>query len=85
MKIRLKLGQKVIIFNQGKYLPAVIIGRSVMMKRRTFDVRTETGYEIPYIPVDDATCQVFIDSEKTLKFIEKISTNLNENTQGNVK
>lgn len=85
MKIRLKLNQKVIIFNEGKYLPAIVTGRSIMMKRRTFDVRTETGYEIPYIPVDDPKCKVYIDSNKTLKFIEKISTNLHENSKGNVK
>lgn len=85
MKIRLKLNQKVIIFNEGKYMPAVIIGRSIMQKRRTFDVRTETGYEIPYVPVDDTKCKVYIDGDKTAKFIERISTNLNENLRGNVK
>lgn len=85
MKIRLKLNQKVIIFNEGKYLPAVVIGRSVMQKRRTFDVKTETGYIIPYIPVDDFSCKVYIDSDKTNKFIEKISTNLSESSYGNVK
>lgn len=82
---RFKLNEKVIIFNEGKYEVAILIARSIMHKRRTFDVKTETGYEIPYIPVDDTKCKVYIDSIKTARFISKILTNLSDNNKGNVK
>lgn len=82
---RFKLGEKVIIFNEGTYLVAILTGRSVTQKRRVFNVMTETGYEIPFIPVDDPNCKVYIDSEKTQKIIGKISTKLAQEHRGNVK
>lgn len=82
---RFKMNEKVIIFNNGKYEVAIICSKAIMQKRRTFNVKTETGFEIPYVPVDDTNCAVYIDSDRTKKFINKISTNLSENLKGNVK
>lgn len=81
---RFKLNETVIIKNNDKFQIAIIINRGIMMKRRTFDVKTETGYVIPYVPVDDFKAAVYIDSNKTSKLINKISTNLSPESSGNI-
>lgn len=85
MSKKYKLGQQVIIFNEGKLQIGVLTDRKIMNKRRTFNVRTETGYEIPYVPTDDKTCKIYIDSEKTLKFLDKIQSNLSAESLGNIR
>lgn len=80
-----KLAEKVIVKHNGANLVGVIIDRSIMNKRRTFDVRTENGFEIPHVPVDDKKSKCYIDSELTKKILPNISTNLNEELRGNIK
>ncbi len=82
---RFKINEKVIIKNNGKLEIAIIISKGVALKRRTYDVKTETGYIIPYVPVNDLKCKVYIDSEKTSKLVPKISTKLSPDSSGNIK
>ena len=82
---RFKLNEKVIAFNDGKFEVAIILSRSVMKQRRVFDIKTESGFILPFVPVDDVTCKAYIDSKKTSKLIPKVVTNLSEFSKGNVK
>lgn len=83
--MRFKLFETVIVNYKGKFMPAIITNRSVKQKRRVFDIKLETGSEMPFVKVDEPNDSIYIDSEKTQKFADRIVTNLNMFNKGNVR
>lgn len=77
---RFKIGQSVIINNNGVYNVAVIIEKKIKSGKRTYTVRTESGFEIPYVGIDDKENKIYLDSAKTDKISNKIQTNLSLDT-----
>jgi hypothetical protein len=83
-KTRFKIGETVIITYNSKNYVGVIIDKSITNKMRTFDIRTESGFVIPAVPVDEFTRTTYINSKLSKSFKDKIDTKLNINSSGNI-
>lgn len=76
MSKKYKLGDNVILNNNGSWQIATLTDRKIVNGRRTFTCKTETGFEIPAVPTDDQTSKIYICSKKTISLIHKVKTNL---------
>lgn len=84
IKARFKIGEKVIVFYNSKNYIGVIIEKSISNKMRTFDVKTESGFVIPFVPVDEFDRSTYINSKLSKAISDKIDTKLTINTNGNI-
>ena len=80
------IGTNVIIWYHDKFKYGLIQNRHTVKRGvYTYDVRVEHGSMYIYVPVDEFKAQIFIDSEKTAKFVPQIISNLHGETTANVK
>jgi len=77
---RIKIGQSVIISNNKSLQVAIVLDRKIREGKRVFTVKTETGFEIPYVALDKFTDKIYIDTVKTNRIANKIETNLSLDT-----
>lgn len=80
------IGTNVVIWYHNKFLYGLIQNRHTVKRGvYTYDVRVEHGSMYIYVPVDEFKAQIFIDSEKTAKFVPQITSNLHGETTANIR
>ena len=80
------IGTNVVIWYHNKFLYGLIQNRHTVKRGvYTYDVRVEHGSMYIYVPVDEFNAQIYIDSEKTTKFIPQITSNLHGESTANIR
>jgi len=79
-------GLLVAIKTKGIRKIGVIVSKSIMNRRRVYNVKLESGFIIPNVCVDDATDTTYIDSAATSVLRNsEVKTNLTSSADYNLR